>query len=173
MKNLEHKAIEQLLTIIPDHPANAIMQFSDGGEALPSAIKTLCKERGYDFQFNILDADFYEKVATNYTEKDVCITKLVKWEQRRYASMARLYYTIFVTATVPDDKREAFIDNVLHHIKTAGHIVLLLPKNDHHILDTWWRLLEEKSFVSMSTIDISEKYEVLAAKKMHGWDSYH
>ncbi len=172
MKNLEPQAIEQLLTIIPDHPANSIMLFSDGGETLPTAMKALCKEKEYFLQFNILDPNFYEKVVENYNEEDLCVTKLVKWEQRRYASVARLYYTIFVSATVPEEKEQQFVDNVIHHIKTAGHIVFLLPKGDKNAIDRWWQILESKSFVSISTIDVSQEYEILAARKMHGWDSY-
>lgn len=169
MKNLEPNAIEQLLSIIPDHPANSLMEFSDGDEALSSAIKSICKEKEYNYQLNFTDEELYQKAQTQFAEQGVCIVKKIKWEQRRYASMALHYYVVFVSANVPEEKRETFLSNVMHHIKTSGHIVLFLPKNDHNTMDNWWQLLEEKLFVSLSTIDVSENYEILVAKRMHGW----
>ncbi len=169
MKNLETKAINQLLAILPNHPAIRIMHFCDGGEAFCLALKTMCQEREYEYQLNIVDADFYEKAQELYAQEGVCATKLVKWEQRRYASMARLYDFLFVTAFVPDEHEEAFIENVFHHIKSAGNIIIFLPKNEPKVLQRWWELLEEKYFVAINTIDIFEHYELLVAKKMHGW----
>ena len=173
MKNLEQKAIEQLLSIIPDHPATRIMHFSDGGEALSDSIISLCKEREYEYQLNILDSAFQEKAEALYAQKGLCSTKLITWEQRRYASMARLYDFLFITATVPEEQRKMFIKNVFHHIKSAGNIILFLPKNEPKIIEDWWRILEDNLFVAMNTIDMFENYELLIAKKMHGWGGTH
>ncbi|MBU1668269.1 hypothetical protein KKC13_07595 [bacterium] len=172
MKNLEPNAIEQLLTIIPDHPANSLMEFSDGDEAFSTAIKNVCKERAYKYQLNFVDEELYKKSQPLFAEEGLCSVKLIKWGQRRYASMALQYYVVFVSATVPDEKKEEFLSNVLHHIKTSGHIVLLLPKNDRKIVDDWWVLLEEKLFVSISTLDVSDNCEILIARRMHGWGKF-
>jgi hypothetical protein len=173
MKNLEPEAITQLLNIIPDHPATRIMHFSEGGEPLCRAIKELCITREYEYQLNILKSDFQERAQEIFAEKGVCSTKLIKWEQRRYATMARLYDFLFITATVPDEQREMFIKNVFPHIKSAGNIILFLPKEKPHITEAWWRVLEDNLFVAMNTIDIFEHYEILIAKKMHGWGGTH
>lgn len=169
MKNLEPKAIEQLLSIIPDHPASSIMEFSQGDEELSLAIKALCKARAYHYQLNVIDEELYKKSQPLFTEEGRCIVKRIKWEQRRYASMALQYYVVFVSATVPEERRETFLSNVIHHIKTSGHIVLFFPKNDRNRLDEWWRLLEEKLFVSISTLDVSDNCDILVARRMHGW----
>lgn len=171
MKNLEPKAIEQLLSIIPDHPASSLMEFSNGDEALSTAIKNVCKERGYTYQLNFVDEKLYEKNQALFEEEGLCSVKRIKWEQRRYASMALQYYVVFVSAMVPDKHKENFLSNVLHHIKTSGHIVFFLPKNDYKAVDDLWRLLEEKLFVSISNLDVSQHYEILIAKRMHGWGS--
>lgn len=169
MKNLEPNAIEQLLSIIPNHPGISLMEFSNGDEGLSTAIKNHCKTHDYHHQINFVDETLYKKLQPQFQERDLCITKLVKWQQRRYASMARLYHVVFVSTSVPQEFQETFLTNVLHHIKTSGHLVLFLPKRDHTLLDHWWRLLEEKLLVSISTLDVSANYEILVAKRMHGW----
>lgn len=172
MRNLEPKAIEQLLSIVPDHPASSLMEFSNGDKALSTAIKTLCHERGYHYQLNFIDEELYKKAYPLFTEEGRCIVKKIKWEQRRYASMALQYYVVFVSTTVPDDTKEMFLSNVLHHIKTSGHIVLFFPKNDQNAMDDWWALLEEKLFVAISTLNVSENCDILVARRMHGWGEY-
>jgi len=172
MKNLEPKAIEQLLTIIPNHPANSLMEFSNGDKGLSTAIKDVCKKKDYNYQLNFIDEELYKKNQTLFEKEGLCSVKLIKWEQRRYASMALQYYVVFVSVTVPDERKEQFLSNVIHHIKTGGHIVFFLPKNDYKAVDNLWRLLEDKLFVSLSTLDVSENYEILIAKRMHGWGEF-
>ena len=170
MKNLEAQAIPQLLSIIPNHPATAIIQFTDNADDVSLALKELAIEKNYEVVLNISNPDNLEN-SKKLAMPKLCTVKGIKWEQRRYASVGTLYYNVFVTTFVPDDKQEQFLDNVLHHIKTAGHIILFLPKNDRDTLDSWWQMLEERGLVSISTLDISENYEILIGKKMHGWDS--
>ena len=170
MKNLEAQAIPQLLSIIPNHPATAIIQFTDNADAVSLALKELAIEKNYEIVLNISNPENLEN-SKKLAIPNVCTVKGIKWEQRRYASVGTLYYDVFVTTFVPDDKKEQFLENVLHHIKTAGHIIFFLPKNDTNTLDNWWQMLEDKSLVSISTLDISENYEILIGKKMHGWDS--
>lgn len=169
MKNLEPEAIEQLLSIVPNHPASSIMEFSNGDETLSKAMKTLCEEKGYHYQLNVIDEALYTKYQALFAQKDCCIVRKVQWEQRRYASIALLYYVVFVSMDVPDEKREAFLCNVLHHIKTSGHLVIFVTKNDQKRVDEWLRVLEEKLFVSISRLDISENCDIIVARRMHGW----
>lgn len=170
MKNLDAYAITQLLSIIPDHPALSIIQFSDRANDISHALKALAVKEEYEFVLNITNPEHLEQ-AKELALPKICTVKPIKWEQRRYASMGTLYYNVFVTTAVPDDKKELFLENVLHHVKTAGHIVFFLPKGDRDLLDTWWEMLEEKTLVSICTLDISDNHEILIGKKMHGWDS--
>ena len=93
----------------------------------------------------------------------------MKFEQRRYVSMAKQYDYIFVSATVPDKLQEQFAKTIHSHIKNAGNIILFLPKNDLMILDGWQQTFVDNYFVATNTIDIFENYEILISKKMHGW----
>jgi hypothetical protein len=170
MKNLETEAIPQLLSIIPDHPATAIIQFSQKADDVAHAIKNLALEKKYEFVLNITEPNFLEE-SKSLAQTGVCTVKSIKWEQRRYASVGTLYYNVFVTSFVPNEQKENFLHNVLHHIKTAGHIIIFLPKDDRDTLDEWWALLEELGLMAISTLDISSNYTILVGKKMHGWDS--
>jgi hypothetical protein len=169
MKNLETKSIEQLLEIIPDHPGLRISQFSDGGEKFSNALSELCLSREHEYQLNILNKDFYEKALRLYGDRPLSSVKRIKWEQRRYASPAKQYDFLFVTATVPPNHRKLFAQSIYSHIKSAGHLILFLEKNNQENIDEWYSFLEEYLFVAMNTIELFENYEIFIAKKMHGW----
>jgi len=169
MKNLETKSIQQLIEIIPDHPGLRISQFSDGGESFSNALSELCLLREHEFQLNVLDEEFYQKALEEYGSRALSSVKRIKWEQRRYASPAKQYDFLFITATVPKNHRKLFAKTIHSHIKSAGHLILFLEKNNQQNIDEWYSFLEEYLFVAMNTIDLFENYEILIAKKMHGW----
>ena len=169
MKNLKYKRIEQLLSIIPEHPATRIMHISQSGLQLSDALASLAKKRDYEFLLNITNGIFYEEIKDRYIDNKECIVKKMKLQQRRYASMAKMYDYIFVTATVSDDIQGQFAKIVHGHIKNAGNIIIFLPKDDLRVLDSWRVTLEENYFVASNTIDIFDDYEILISKKMHGW----
>jgi len=169
MKKLEPQSITQLLEIIPDHPGLRMSQFSDGGEAFSNALSNLCLAREHEYQLNVLNEAFFTKAKELYGNNSLSIVKRIKWDQRRYSSLAKQYDVLFVTATVPDEHRKLFAKNIHSHIKSAGHLVLFLEKNNQQNSDKWWSFLEEYLFVAISTLDIFENYEILIAKKMHGW----
>jgi hypothetical protein len=169
MKNLESKQIEQLLSIIPDHPAMRIMQISQGGTVLSDALASFATKREYEFLLNITNDIFYEEIKDRYSDKSLCSVKKMRFEQRRYVSMARMYDYVFVTSTVSEAMQEQFSKTIHGHIKNAGNIIFFLPKNDLKVSDGWQQVLLENYFVASNTIDIFENYEILISKKMHGW----
>ena len=169
MKKLETESITQLLEIIPSHPGLRMSQFSDGGKAFSDALSNLCLEREHEYQLNVLDEEFFTEAKELYGNNNLSIVKRIKWNQRRYSSLAKQYDVVFITATVPDEHRKLFSFFFHSHIKSAGHLVLFLEKNNQDNSDEWWSFLEEYLFVAISTLDIFENYEILIAKKMHGW----
>ena len=168
MKNLESKKIEQLLSIIPNHPAMQVMHISQSGQQLTEALISLAKEREYEFLLNATDINFYEKVKDSYIE-NFCKVKTMKFEQRRYASMAKMFDYVFVTSEVPEELQGQFAKSIHGHIKNAGNIILFLEKNNLKVVERWQEILEENYFVASNTIDLFGEYEVLISKKMHGW----
>ena len=170
MKKLETQSIQQLLEIIPSHPGLRMSQFAEGDEkAFSDALSTLCLEREYEYQLNILKEELLIDAKERYGGNPLTTVKRIKWEQRRYASLAKQYDLLFITADVPEHHRRMFAKNIHSHIKSAGHVVLFLEKNNQKNLDEWWSFLEEYLFMAISTIDLFENYEILIAKKMHGW----
>jgi len=169
MKKLETQSITQLLEIIPNHPGLRVSQFSDGGEEFSTILSNLCLEREHEYQLNVLDEAFLIKAKELYGNHRLSTVKPIKWNQRRYSSLAKQYDVLFVTATVPEEYRKIFAKSIHSHIKSAGHLVLFLEKNNQKNSDEWWSFLEEHLFVAISRLDIFENYEILIAKKMHGW----
>jgi len=169
MKKLEQKAIEQLLSIIPNHPAQRIMQISDGGTELSDTIQTLVKEEEYEFLLAVTQEEVYPSLKHHYKEESECSVKLIQLTNRRYVSMAKVYDYLFVTAEIPLEMAHEFSKTVHTHIKNSGNIIMFLPKNDVQTLNIWKETLSENLYVAISDIDMFEHYEILIAKKMHGW----
>jgi hypothetical protein len=169
MKNLEPKRVEQLLSIIPQHPAMRIMQISQSGLQLSDALASFATDRDYEFLLNVTNDIFYEEIKDRYSDNQECKIKKLKLQQRRYVSMAKMYDFVFVTASIPNKMQEQFTKTVYTHIKNGGNIIIFLPKNNLRVLDSWRQTLEENYFVASNTIDIFDEYEVLISKKMHGW----
>ena len=170
MKKLQVNEIEQLLEIISQHPRLRIAHFSDAGEMFIQALNDLSVKQGYEYQLHLLDENLYEKVKSTYTINDISYIKKIKWEQKRYASPALQYDLLFVTATVPSDYKKDFVQNIYSHIKSAGEIILFLEKNNTTNSDEWQIFFEEYLFVAIHLErDIFENYDILIARKMHGW----
>jgi len=169
MKKLETKAIEQLLSIIPPYPATRIMHISDGGNQLYEHLLDLSYEQEYEYFLAVLDEAFYQEKKGNADPKRWHFVKKITLDQRLYASKVKQYDFLFVSAEIPEASVNAFVKKVHAHIKNSGNIILFLPKNDPAMVQRWYEHLEEHLYVAMNTIDIFEHYEILIAKKMHGW----
>jgi hypothetical protein len=170
MKKLDKKSIDLLLEIIPNHPGLRISQFSDGGDSFSNALSELSLLREYEFQLNVVDnEEFYEKAQQLYSKEKLSSVKRIKWDQRRYASPAKQYDFLFITADIPKNHRKLFAKTIHSHIKSSGHLVLFLEKDNYQNIDEWYSFLEEYLFVAINTIDLFDNYEILIAKKMHGW----
>jgi len=169
MKNLETEAIEQILSIIPNHPAMRIMHISEGGEQFCDALKDFTEQREYEYQLNITNDIFYYKIKELYSDNEWCNIKQMDYKQRKYVNMAKQYDFVFVTASISNGVEEDFAKKIHSHIKNAGNLIMFLPKDDIESKYKWFRYLEESLFVAINSIDIFENYEIVIAKKMHGW----
>ena len=169
MKSIENKSITQLLTIIPEHPAMRIMQISDGGEPLYRRLQSFCLAQEYEYLNNVIDNAFYESIKEESNSEALSFVKKITLEQRVYASMSKQYDFIFVSATIPEAFENEFAKKIHRYIKNAGNLILFLPKGEGLTLQRWYAHLEEHLFVAINSIDMFENYEILIAKKMHGW----
>jgi hypothetical protein len=169
MKILEKESIQQLLSIIPPHPATAILHISDSGEQFSKALSDFVQDREYEYQLNITDKDFYSQIKKLSIENNLCKVKLMNYNQRRYVTMSKMYDFVFVTASIPKEFELDFIKKIHIHMKNGANIIIFLPKNDIKSKYRWFEHLDNALFVAMNSIDIFENYEIIIAKKMHGW----
>ncbi len=169
MKQLEEERIDQLLGIITLYPAIRIMHFSDGSQLLTQKINTLCEQHDYDYQLNCTTDACYEEMEQRYSNADMIKIKRFDLNRPRYAIQAKLYDYLFVTAQIPDEEKLSFLKKTYSVIKNAGHILIFLSRDDLHQNHIWSELLLENNFVASNTLDIFMHYDVIIAKKMHGW----
>jgi hypothetical protein len=170
MKKLQANEIEQLLEIISKHPRLRIAHFSEGGKVFIETLNQLSIEQGYEYQLHILEEKLHQELKENLVINEISNIRRIKWVQNRYASPALQYDLLFVTASIPNDYKEAFAKKIYSHIKSAGEIILFLEKNDRKNSDEWKIFLEEYLFVAINVeVEIFENYDILIARKMHGW----
>ena len=171
MKTLEDKTVNSLLQIIPNHPAMRIMQVADVNKNISNEnilidkIFEFVQEKEYDFHLNLITQN------DNYKEKykipKVSSVRFLDLNRASFMLQARLYDFVYISANI--DNINDFTQKVYKVIKGSGIIIIFIDKTKQDKLQEWYRVLEKNYFVAMNTIDISNDFEVLSAKKMHGW----
>jgi len=170
MKNLEKDQLETLLSIMGSTPSFKIAHFTDSGEKLIEMLSDYCISHEYKYQVNCTEKTFYEKTVEHY--KDIEDTKVVNFplQRRSYMIQAQEYNFIFVSIKVEESFRKDFLQRVYKIIRSAGNLVLFLPKKEYAVRDNWINTLEESHYVSTSVIDdMFEHYDIIISRKMHGW----
>jgi len=170
MKKLEKEQLETLFSIMGSTPSYKIAHFTDSGEAMISMLNDYCISNDYMYQVNCTEKMFYEKIADDY--KDSENTKVVNFplQRRSYMIQAQEYNFIFITANIEENFRKDFLQRVHKIVRSAGSLILLIPKKGYAESDKWVATLEENLYVSTSIIeDMFENYDVIISRKMHGW----
>ena len=91
-------------------------------------------------------------------------------QRRSYMIQAREYNFLFLTTDIDEEIRGDFLKKAHKIIRSAGSIIIFLPKNNYALRDAWLADLEEHSYVSTSNIDdLFENYDIILSRKMHGW----
>jgi pyruvate formate-lyase activating enzyme-like uncharacterized protein len=82
-------------------------------------------------------------------------------------SLRHLWRSEFTSAKIEDEMMEEFIKNVYRIIKSGGNIIMIRKKESSYL--KLWQILEENFFVAINSIELSDDYNLLIGKKMHGW----
>jgi len=170
MKPIEKNRLEQLLGIIKPAPALRLAHFCNSGEEMTEMLYRFCIEQEYEYQINCTDTSFYTKLSAKY--KDVPGIKCIPFTLSRpkYMIQGKLYEYLFVTTPVPQEERGTFLQKAHGIIKNEGLILLFVTKGDRRQRTDWLTLLERHYYVASSVIDdLFEYYDLIIAKKMHGW----
>ena len=89
------------------------------------------------------------------------------FEKKRYTKHAVLYDFLFVCADIDERDDILEIANKIYRVlKNAGHTFVLSKKESTYKLN---EIFEESNFVAINTISLDEEYDIISAKKMHGW----
>ncbi|HIP30223.1 MAG TPA: hypothetical protein EYG93_00360 [Sulfurospirillum arcachonense] len=89
------------------------------------------------------------------------------FEQKRYTKHAVQYDFLFICADI--DRRNDILEianKTYRVLKNAGHVFVLSKKESTCRLSD---VFEESNFVAINTISLDDEYDVISAKKMHGW----
>ena len=170
MESIEKESFAQLLRIVPDHPLIRLLHFADSGEEIPLLLDAFVNQKGYEYQINALTQPYFETMQEHFDENDAVKPVRFTLERPRYMIQGKLYDYVFVTADIPSNMRESFLQKVHPVMKNGGNILLFLTKGDRTQRWEWTALLEENYYVATSTIDdLFAHYDVVISKKMHGW----
>lgn len=150
--------IESLFTLIPNHPGTFI---------------ALIEDENFDFSQKLLkhtksiDGSLHVKSLANKNYDNSLHVEEFDFEQKKYNSHAVQYDFIFLCVDI--DGRKDFLDiaNKFYRVlKNAGHLFVLNKKESTCKLSS---TLEESNFVALNTINLNLDFDIISAKKMHGW----
>jgi len=170
MKNLEEDNLKILLDIMGTTPSHQIAHFTESGEQLIDEINRYCIEQNYRYQVHCTESKFYEKVKEKYQDSNMVNVMNFALQRRVYKIQAREYNFLFVSSIIAPEIRNDFLKKSYQIIRSAGNIIIFVPKKDYDERDNWVALLEENLYVSTGIIDdLFEHYDIIISKRMHGW----
>ncbi len=150
--------IEPLFTLIPNYPGSYIAIIEDENFDCVDRLAKYAKT---------IDATLHVKSISNKNYDKALQVDKFSLEQKRYNTHAVQYDFIFLCANVQSREDLEQIANKLYRVmKNAGHLFLLYEKKSEENLTT---ILQKSNFVALNTITLSDTYDIISAKKMHGW----
>jgi len=157
---------EQLLTVIPDHPAQRIMHFVDHATPLVDALADLTRVCDYEYLLLSFNPQSADTLARYFALSDHISVKAITHDQARYHRQAKMYDYLFVEAAIPDPN--AFLKRAYPAIKNGGMLFVLSHDPDLEI-ETWREAMEAHYYVAFSTFELDKDTRVFSGRKMHGW----
>ena len=171
MVRLDPRRCAQLSQIISSHyPNQQIMHLSDGSCDLHETLYALTKSRRFDYDLRLIE---WEPEDLDPTTHGTCTVETMDLGRRQYNKHAKKYDNVFTTLrseTLGHDLQNT-LRKFYRILKNAGVLVMLIEK-DSPLLETIDEELEKSYYTAVGHIDIFDDYEVVTAKKLHGWGAY-
>ena len=171
MIRLDPKKCAQLTQIIsPHYPNQQIMHLSDGSCDLHKTLYEVTKSRGFDYDLRLVDFELEDLDAEGHGG---CTIEALDLARRQYNKHAKKYDNIFTTLrtqTLQPDLQTT-LRKFYRILKNAGVLVMLIEK-ESPLLKIIDEELEKSYYSAVGHIDIFDDYEVVTAKKLHGWGAY-
>jgi Icc-related predicted phosphoesterase len=136
--------ISPLFALIPNHPGIYISIIEDGNFECVDELKQYANSINATLHVNEFN-----------------------FEEKRYNKHAVQYDFLFICADI--DRRNDILEitnKTYRVLKNAGHVFVLSKKESTCRLSD---VFEESNFVAINTISLDDEYDVISAKKMHGW----
>jgi Icc-related predicted phosphoesterase len=136
--------ISPLFTLIPNHPGIFI---------------SILEDENFDCVDKLKEYTDSIKATLHVNE--------FEFEQKNYTKHAVQYDFVFICADINKQNDILEIANKIYRVlKNAGHTFVLSKKETTYTLS---EIFEESNFVAVNTISLDDEYDVISAKKMHGW----
>lgn len=150
--------ISPLFALIPNHPGIFISLIEDENFE--------CVDELYEYTNSIKATLHVKSLSDKNYNKSLHVDEF-RLEQQRYNNHAVLYDFVFLCADIEKRGDMLEISNKLYRVlKNAGHVFILTPINSTSKLT---ETVEESNFVAVNTISLDSQYDIISAKKMHGW----
>lgn len=170
MKNLEQTQVEQLLEIIQSKPGQRIVHFSDSSSILTKNLSDLCKTHDSAYHLYCTEDTCYDESIGTYEGQDhIRITKF-NLRRPRYLMQGIEFDYLVATLNFTEEDKAVFLEKCYPIIRTGGNIIIIIPNSTYADRDEWQEILEEQYYVSVNIMDdMLDDYDVIVAKRMHGW----
>jgi hypothetical protein len=156
--------------ISPHYPNQQILHLTDGRDDLYRTLYDFTRSKGFEYDLRTVG---WEAEGLDCGQHPGCRVERLDLAERRYNKHARLYENVFVT--VSSETLENDIQDILKKffriMKNAAILTLVIERGSP-LLDRIDTDLEECYFVAINHIDIFDDYDVVTAKKLHGWGAY-
>ncbi len=172
MRRLKEEHVALLMQIVSDHyPNQQILHITDCKTDLHDYLFKITKERG--FEYDLRHTVDTPPSVTGADEHPAFRVEPLDLKRRAYNKHARLYEYVFVTLDEGSiaDGLEEMLKKIFRLMKNSGVLIFLLEKRGL-LEDKIDKVLEEGYFVAVNHIDIFDDFDVVNARKMHGWGAY-
>ncbi len=170
MKNLEKEEVAQLLQVIQKKPAQRIVHFCESASALNEGLSTLCKSYSNDYYIYCTNSTYFTETTKTFETQSHVHTVNFNLRRPRYLMQAIEYDYLISTLDFVDKNKAEFLQKCYPIIRTGGNLFLFISKSGYAERDEWRSILEEQYYVSVTIMDnIFKNYDVISAKRMHGW----
>jgi len=170
MKSLESNQVEQLLQILQKKHGQRIVHFCESPNIFIENLHQFCQTYDNAYYLYCTKDECYDTSLLHYTDQSHI--KIFKFMLRRprYLMQGIEYDYLISTLDFSSEDKEIFLEKCYPIIRTGGNIIIIIPNSSYAERDEWWDILEKQYYVSVSIIDdMFDEYDVIVAKRMHGW----
>jgi len=170
MKTLDQKQVDQLLEIIQSKPGQRIVHFSAEEYGLSKILHQFSQENDSNYYLYCTDKTFYETAKETYQGESHIRVVNFNTQRPKYMIQGIEYDYLIANLDFNQEDKATFLGKCYPIIRTGGNIIILIPNSTSHVRDEWRDVLEEQYYVSVNIIDnIFDDFDVIVAKRMHGW----